>query len=87
MAVYKPYTATMNETAAERAMLRERSEFGEDRSLGETRSRSMAPGAAYYHDEPEADYDMGATGLYRCIEGKLCNKEWIMRKVMRLSIK
>lgn len=56
-----------------RPVLRERSEFGDNRSLGESvgaslmgRNHSMST----YHDEPEADYDKGATGLYRCIEGK-----------------
>jgi ankyrin repeat protein len=56
-------------------MVRERSEFGDNRSVG-SRSRSIGQGSmtshdfAAYQDEPEIDYDGGATTLYRCIEGK-----------------
>jgi ankyrin repeat protein len=57
-------------------MLRERSEFGDNRSYHSRGSRSFglvdsaASGEFNYGDEPEIDYDAGATVLYRCIEGK-----------------
>mmetsp|Transcript_22384 Transcript_22384/g.48696 ORF Transcript_22384/g.48696 Transcript_22384/m.48696 type:complete len:671 (-) Transcript_22384:176-2188(-) len=66
-----PVQQTMDETP--RPMLRDRSEFGDNRSLGESHNPSIHGSLALpsnYHDEPEADYDKGATGLYRCIEGK-----------------
>uniref|UniRef100_A0A7S2Y5F2 Uncharacterized protein n=1 Tax=Entomoneis paludosa TaxID=265537 RepID=A0A7S2Y5F2_9STRA len=57
-----------------RPVHRDRSEFGENRSLGDTHSSSLVGHnhslPSTYLDEPEADYDKGATGLYRCIEGK-----------------
>lgn len=53
---------------------RERSDFGDNRSLGESTNKGNQMLSHFqdphYHDEPEADYDNGATGLYRCIEGK-----------------
>lgn len=58
-------------------MIRERSEFGENRSMVSRGSRSIghvsstgSADFANYSDEPEIDYDAGATVLYRCIEGK-----------------
>ncbi|KAL7576066.1 hypothetical protein ACA910_000850 [Epithemia clementina (nom. ined.)] len=71
-----PSQQTLDDEAP-RPMLRDRSEFGDNRSLGESHSNSLNNGnssrfpmSSQYHDEPEADYDNGATGLYRCIEGK-----------------
>ena len=70
-----PKEFTMDDQEA-RPMLRERSEFGENRSMGSRGSRSIghassgASGDFNYSDEPEIDYDAGATVLYRCIEGK-----------------
>eukprot|EP00977_Amphora_coffeiformis_P008020 scaffold1803_cov92-Amphora_coffeaeformis.AAC.43 len=57
-------------------MMRERSEFGENRSMVSRGSRSIghisSNGSAdfNYSDDLEIDYDAGATVLYRCIEGK-----------------
>lgn len=58
-------------------MTRERSEFGENRSMISRGSRSIGHVSSNgsgefenYGDEPEIDYDVGATVLYRCIEGK-----------------
>ena len=68
-------TLTMDDQAP-RPMLRERSEFGENRSMISRGSRSFghvsSAGSGEYNfaDEPEIDYDAGATVLYRCIEGK-----------------
>lgn len=71
-----PETPTPIEEEA-RPMLRERSEFGENRSMASRGSRSIghmssqgSADFANYSDEPEIDYDTGATVLYRCIEGK-----------------
>lgn len=49
---------------------RDMSAFGDAYSIKSRASFSTMP--SRYHDEPEADYDDGATELYRCIE----NKDW-----------
>ena len=59
-----------------RPLMRDRSEFGDNRSYHSRGSRSFgqvssAASADFpYGEEPEMDYDSGATVLYRCIEGK-----------------
>jgi hypothetical protein len=63
--------AMMEQEAIERT----NSAFGDGYSVND-RSRSSGGGSframQRYHDEPEADYDEGATDLYRRIE----NKDW-----------
>ncbi|GKY94475.1 hypothetical protein MPSEU_000413400 [Mayamaea pseudoterrestris] len=67
-----PFNCTpMAEETQVEAIERQNSAFGDNYSI-KSRSTNSHHANIRYHDEPEADYDEGATLLYRHIE----NKDW-----------